>query len=60
MILDKQRNIWIKHRRPRLYLRQGELPPSEGSEEDPFAGIPDLTVDMTIGTPEPQISKRAR
>jgi len=49
MVLDRQRNIWIRRRpgsapkKPRSnYL------PSEASEDDPFADIPDLTVDMTM------------
>ncbi|PHH74909.1 hypothetical protein CDD82_4722 [Ophiocordyceps australis] len=46
MFLDKQKNVWIKTREP------GKSWPAdarvmEDSEEDPFASIPDLTVDLT-------------
>lgn len=47
MFLDKQNNIWIKKKgqfRPR---RSSNILPSEDSEDDPFASIPDLSVDMT-------------
>ncbi|KAK4208895.1 septation initiation network scaffold protein cdc11 [Rhypophila decipiens] len=50
MVLDRQRNIWIKRKsgsssgssKDRNFL------PSEASEDDPFADIPDLSVDMTM------------
>ncbi|TDZ31690.1 Septation initiation network scaffold protein cdc11 [Colletotrichum spinosum] len=49
MYLDRQQNIWIKRKgssvRPRSSLSY--VVPSEDSEEDPFASIPDLSVDMT-------------
>ena len=48
MILDKDRNIWIKQKKQRPTSQRSNFLPSEGSEEDPFAGIPDLTVDMTM------------
>jgi Leucine-rich repeat (LRR) protein len=46
MYLDKDNNIWIKkkegHAEPAPVM-----PSSDDSEDDPFASIPDLTVDMT-------------
>ncbi|KAK5660663.1 hypothetical protein OQA88_12027 [Cercophora sp. LCS_1] len=49
MVLDKQRNIWIK-RKPNSGRRKpkANFLPSEASEDDPFADIPDLSVDMTM------------
>ncbi|KAK0626956.1 hypothetical protein B0T14DRAFT_421424 [Immersiella caudata] len=50
MVLDRQRNIWIKRKpgsAPPKKPRSNYLP-SEASEDDPFADIPDLTVDMTM------------
>ncbi|KAF7551998.1 hypothetical protein G7Z17_g4638 [Cylindrodendrum hubeiense] len=46
MYLDKQNNIWIKKKEtpPR---RTVNILPSEDSEDDPFASIPDLSVDLT-------------
>ncbi|KAH7153310.1 hypothetical protein EDB81DRAFT_791152 [Dactylonectria macrodidyma] len=46
MYLDKQNNIWIKKKEtpPR---QTANILPSEDSEDDPFASIPDLSVDMT-------------
>lgn len=48
MYLDKSQNIWVKRKESDAYL-EDEIPPSpqEDSEEDPFASIPDLSVDMT-------------
>ncbi|KAK4188839.1 hypothetical protein QBC35DRAFT_495334 [Podospora australis] len=58
MVLDRQRNIWIKRkpgavepRRPRANStrsNRSNFLPSEASEDDPFAGIPDLSVDITL------------
>ncbi|KAM0285805.1 hypothetical protein ACHAQH_001267 [Verticillium albo-atrum] len=45
MYLDKQQNIWVK--RKGESVRVHNILPSEDSEDDPFASIPDLTVDMT-------------
>ncbi|CAK7219451.1 Protein nud1 [Sporothrix bragantina] len=62
MILDRDRNIWIKRRNGSGASVQNtqsiqsaigapsmhNILPSEGSEEDPFADIPDLSVDATM------------
>ncbi|KAL1895278.1 Protein nud1 [Sporothrix stenoceras] len=72
MMLDRDRNIWIKRRNGssgsggsvqnthNMQSMQSTIPslnaapsmhnilPSEGSEEDPFADIPDLSVDATM------------
>ncbi|EPE07635.1 leucine-rich repeat protein [Ophiostoma piceae UAMH 11346] len=53
MILDRDRNIWIKRRNGSSGVVPNIQPihhilPSEGSEEDPFADIPDLSVDATM------------
>jgi len=49
MVLDKQRNIWIKRKHSSLPKKpRSNYLPSEASEDDPFADIPDLTVDMTL------------
>ncbi|CAK7564489.1 MAG: Protein nud1 [Sporothrix epigloea] len=62
MILDRDRNIWIKRRNgsgvsvPNIQSipsavrapSHHSIMPSEGSEEDPFADIPDLSVDATM------------
>ncbi|KAK0388187.1 hypothetical protein NLU13_4432 [Sarocladium strictum] len=46
MYLDKDNNIWIKRKEEQPEPVQ-EVPMSDDSEDDPFASIPDLTVDMT-------------
>ncbi|CAM1510569.1 Fc.00g009040.m01.CDS01 [Cosmosporella sp. VM-42] len=46
MYLDKQNNIWIKKKEAR-FTRSANILPSEDSEDDPFASIPDLSVDLT-------------
>ncbi|KHN95502.1 Leucine-rich repeat protein [Metarhizium album ARSEF 1941] len=46
MCLDKDKNVWIK-RKESTSLPERNILPSEDSEEDPFASIPDLSVDMT-------------
>ncbi|KAF7547689.1 hypothetical protein G7046_g8929 [Stylonectria norvegica] len=46
MYLDKQNNIWIKKRESRS-ARSSNTLPSDDSEDDPFASIPDLSVDVT-------------
>lgn len=62
MMLDRDRNIWIKRRNgsggsvqhtqsvPSLnnVPSMHNILPSEGSEDDPFADIPDLSVDATM------------
>lgn len=42
MVYDKEHKVWVRKKRPALTRRL-----SEHSDDDPFAGIPDLTVDMT-------------
>lgn len=48
MFLDRDRNIWVKKKAesPNRH-RTTNILPSEGSEGDPFAEIPDLSVDAT-------------
>ncbi|KAJ4411621.1 Protein nud1 [Gnomoniopsis sp. IMI 355080] len=46
MRLDKERNIWVKATPPRRIERKDTLM-SEHSEDDVFADIPDLTVDVS-------------
>lgn len=46
MRLDKERNIWVKATAPRRMERRDTLM-SEHSEDDVFADIPDLTVDVS-------------
>ncbi|KAK0704754.1 hypothetical protein B0H67DRAFT_592265 [Lasiosphaeris hirsuta] len=48
MVLDRQRNIWIKRRKSGSARTRTNFLPSEASEDDPFADIPDLSVDMTL------------
>ncbi|KAJ9138574.1 Wd repeat domain-containing protein [Coniochaeta hoffmannii] len=47
MVLDRQRNIWIKRKQAGSVRSRKSFLFSEGSEDDPFADIPDLSVDMT-------------
>ncbi|KAI1873649.1 hypothetical protein JX265_005271 [Neoarthrinium moseri] len=47
MVLDKDKNMWMKMRTPRPVIRMTSILPSEDSEDDPFASIPDLSVDVT-------------
>lgn len=47
MVLDRQRNIWIKRKQAGSVRGRKSFLFSEGSEEDPFADIPDLSVDIT-------------
>ncbi|KAM0263785.1 hypothetical protein ACHAQJ_001103 [Trichoderma viride] len=46
MYLDKQNNIWIRNKESKSSATS-HTTGSDESEEDPFANIPDLTVDMT-------------
>lgn len=50
MVLDRQRNIWIKRKSASSSVssKGRNFLPSEASEDDPFADIPDLSVDMTM------------
>ncbi|KAL1881986.1 hypothetical protein VTK73DRAFT_3315 [Phialemonium thermophilum] len=48
MVLDRERNIWVKKKPAETPRGKQDFLPSEGSEDDPFVGIPDLTVDMTM------------
>ncbi|KAL8365628.1 hypothetical protein RB595_004444 [Gaeumannomyces hyphopodioides] len=52
MVLDRERNVWVKSKTPRAAKPQprpaNALPSDAMSEEDPFADIPDLSVDMTL------------
>ncbi|TLD25598.1 hypothetical protein PspLS_06239 [Pyricularia sp. CBS 133598] len=52
MVLDRERNVWTKHKIEKPAHTKPARPmnvlPSEASEDDPFADIPDLTVDMTM------------
>ena len=47
MVWDKQKNAWVKRKHSTARRRDRTVLPSEASEDDPFADIPDLTVDMT-------------
>ncbi|KAJ0167216.1 Septation initiation network scaffold protein cdc11 [Colletotrichum tanaceti] len=47
MYLDRQQNIWIKRKGGSIRPRSPHVVPSEDSEDDPFASIPDLSVDIT-------------
>ncbi|OHF02351.1 WD repeat domain-containing protein [Colletotrichum orchidophilum] len=48
MYLDRQQNIWIKRKGESIRPRSSHVViPSEDSEDDPFASIPDLSVDIT-------------
>ncbi|KAL2116345.1 hypothetical protein VTJ04DRAFT_8512 [Mycothermus thermophilus] len=46
MVLDRQRNVWVK-RKGSGQSKDRSFSQSEMSEEDPFADIPDLSVDVT-------------
>ncbi|PKS05559.1 hypothetical protein jhhlp_008076 [Lomentospora prolificans] len=46
MYLDKENKVWIR-KKSGVNVPTNVLP-SEDSEDDPFASIPDLTVDMTL------------
>ncbi|PTB72066.1 hypothetical protein M440DRAFT_1385187 [Trichoderma longibrachiatum ATCC 18648] len=46
MYLDKQNNIWIRNKDSKASVASHNSG-SDDSEEDPFANIPDLSVDMT-------------
>ncbi|CCC13603.1 hypothetical protein SMACR_07785 [Sordaria macrospora] len=48
MVLDRERNVWVRKRPSNAFMgsRQNSFIASEVSEDDPFADIPDLTVDI--------------
>ncbi|KAH6656496.1 hypothetical protein BKA67DRAFT_552146 [Truncatella angustata] len=46
MQLDKENKVWMKIRTPKAEVRDMSILPSEDSEDDPFASIPDLSVDI--------------
>ncbi|RYP05622.1 hypothetical protein DL764_003683 [Monosporascus ibericus] len=45
MVFDKDKKIWVKVKTPKPIVKERSILPSEDSEEDPFASIPDLSVD---------------
>jgi protein NUD1 len=48
MVLDRQRNVWVKSNKVHTTrMKRSSTLVSENSEDDPFADIPDLTVDAT-------------
>ncbi|KAK2607376.1 hypothetical protein N8I77_006053 [Diaporthe amygdali] len=48
MVLDRQRNVWVKSNQVHATrTKRSNTLVSENSEDDPFADIPDLTVDAT-------------
>ncbi|KAK7746945.1 Protein nud1 [Cytospora paraplurivora] len=48
MVLDRQRNVWVKSKKHHATrTKRSNTLHSENSEDDPFADIPDLTVDFT-------------
>lgn len=48
MVLDRQRNVWVKSNKVHATrTKRSNTLVSENSEDDPFADIPDLTVDAT-------------
>jgi len=57
MILDRDRNIWVKRKHNTPMPKLHTVLPSEGSEDDPFADIPDLTVDMTVELQNMRVAK---
>ncbi|KAG6015186.1 hypothetical protein E4U54_004020 [Claviceps lovelessii] len=58
MCLDKDKKIWIKRKESNASYVPNILP-SEDSEEDPFASIPDLSVDMTKEMQNLKLAKAA-
>ncbi|KAF7521199.1 hypothetical protein G7054_g12519 [Neopestalotiopsis clavispora] len=46
MQLDKEKNVWMKVKTTKRETLGLNILPSEDSEEDPFASIPDLSVDV--------------
>ena len=48
MYLDKENQVWVRKKHGNIARMTANILPSEDSEEDPFASIPDLSVDMTM------------
>jgi protein NUD1 len=48
MVWDAEHQIWMRRKSIPSLRGMHHILPSEGSEDDPFAGIPDLTVDATM------------
>ncbi|CAD6446198.1 89d2fad3-61dd-4d5a-b52f-7161db358800-CDS [Sclerotinia trifoliorum] len=47
MVFDRERNMWVKRKSTRGERDGQDSPNSEGTEEDPFEDIPDLSFDET-------------
>lgn len=47
MVFDRERNIWVKRKSAKGENDGQDSPNSEGTEEDPFEDIPDLSFDET-------------
>ncbi|KAJ8063052.1 hypothetical protein OCU04_008295 [Sclerotinia nivalis] len=47
MVFDRERNMWVKRKSTRGEKDGQDSPNSEGTEEDPFEDIPDLSFDET-------------
>ncbi|QSZ36285.1 hypothetical protein DSL72_007411 [Monilinia vaccinii-corymbosi] len=47
MVFDRERNIWVKRKSAKRENDGQDSPISEGTEEDPFEDIPDLSFDET-------------
>lgn len=45
MVFDKEKKVWVKVKTPKPVFSGRSILPSEDSEDDPFASIPDLSVD---------------
>lgn len=62
MYLDKSQNIWIKKKDANSEAQNNSVAAADESEEDPFASIPDLTVDMTqeMRNLKPVVKKNGR
>ncbi|KAK4130328.1 hypothetical protein BT67DRAFT_465119 [Trichocladium antarcticum] len=63
MILDRQRNIWVKRKQTTITTAPPEVKRSffhsEMSEDDPFADIPDLSVDITTEMQNLKLTRNA-
>ncbi|EHK97074.1 putative Septation initiation network scaffold protein cdc11 [Glarea lozoyensis 74030] len=47
MIFDRERNMWVKRKSVSQESEKRNFLPSDDTDEDPFGGIPDLSVDET-------------